>query len=338
MTEARIGRTRRADKLVEPVSSLLAALEDLDETGDHRKPFETRFKLLDTVLEGGFSVHDLILIGGRPGVGKTIAALQWARNMAADGRRAIFACYEHDEHELLARLLLMEIGELPRPEDAGELPRLRTAVRKFAAGRMHLEELIEQGLMLRAAYEKVRSYSENLSLVRASGSHTDLASLAEMAGGDNEPGVLFVDYLQKVATPGHEWEESAHNTYVVEGLKEIALQKSVAVVAITAAASEGLTARRLKPQHLRGAAALAYEADAIILLNEKIDAVSRVHLTYGPSQAAAFQQQVIFSIEKNRRGPAGIDLEFNKDFSYYRFVSSGHHVGEKLIDDHLYRE
>ena len=320
------------------MTSLLAALENLDEGGEHLKPFATGFRLLDSVLEGGFKTHDLILVGGKPGVGKTIATLQWARNAAIEGRRSVFACYEHDEHELLARLLLMEVGELPRPDDISELPRIRAAVRQFASGRIPLDHLLDQGMVLRAAYERVRSYSGLLSLVRASGSHTDLGVLEEMVPVDSEPTILFVDYLQKVATPGVEWEEAKHVSYVTEGLKEIAMQRPATIVAITAASNHSLTTRRMRPHHLRGAAALAFEADVILMLNEKLDSVSRIHLTYGPTRAATMERQVVLSVEKNRGGPAGMDLEFTKDFTHFRFEQDGRHVEERLIDDHLYRE
>ena len=338
MSDMRTHADRRRSTVVEPVTSLLAALESLDEGGEHLKPFATGFRLLDVVLEGGFRTHDLVVVGGKPGVGKTIATLQWARNMALAGRRTVFACYEHDEHELLARLLLIEIGELPRPDDLSELPRIRSAVRQFSAGRLPLEQLLSQGIMVRAAYQRVREYSEKLSLVRASGAHTDLDELAAMVPMETEPTVLIVDYLQKVATPGVEWEEAKHVTYLTEGLKEIALQRPATVIAISAAADPSLVTRRMRAHHLRGAAALAYEADVIMMLNEKLTSVSRVHLTYGPSKAALFERQVLFSIEKNRGGPAGTDLEFTKDFTHFRFEPEGSHVEERLIDDHLYRD
>ena len=334
----KLQRDQRAVTVVEPVTSLLAALEQLDDGGEDRKPFATGYSLLDSVLEGGFKFHDLVLVGGRPGVGKTIATLQWARAAALSGRRTVFACYEHDEHDLLARLLLMEIGELPRPADVSELPRVRSAVRRFASGELPLEQLLGYGMTLRAAYERLKGYSQHLVLVKASGTHTDLAALAEMVPADAEPTVLFVDYLQKVAVPGVDWDDSKHVTVVTEGLKEIALMRPATVVAITAAEGLSLTARRVRSHHLRGAAALAYEADVILMLNEKLASVSRVHLNYGPSRGSEFDGQVVFSIEKNRGGPAGIDVEFDKDFTHFRFNPEGRHVKERLIDDSVYRD
>jgi len=74
-------------------------------------PFASGFHPLDDVLNGGIRAGDLLIIGGKPGQGKTIAAPQWARHMARTGHTAIFACYEHDEVTLLTRLLACELGE-----------------------------------------------------------------------------------------------------------------------------------------------------------------------------------------------------------------------------------
>ena len=48
-------------------------------------PIGTGFEPLDTVLDGGFLPGDVVLLGGQPGAGKTICALQWARNISSQG-------------------------------------------------------------------------------------------------------------------------------------------------------------------------------------------------------------------------------------------------------------
>jgi replicative DNA helicase len=51
-----------------------------------------------------------------------------------------------------------------------------------------------------------------------------------------------------------------------------------------------------------------------------------------------YRQFVLLSVEKNRDGPASIDLEFRKDFPSYRFEPRGSFVAEQLIDDVLFEE
>ncbi len=92
----------------------------------------------------------------------------------------------------------------------------------------------------------------------------------------------------------------------------------VAVIAVVAADIHGLANRRLRLHNLRGSSALAYECDVAVILNDKSQAVSKVHLAYDPVRAATFKHQVVFTVEKNRGGQAPLDLEFRKDFASYR--------------------
>ena len=50
----------------------------------------TGFPALDRVIGGGLRTRNLTLIGGSPGIGKTITALQMARNLAHKGQSVIF--------------------------------------------------------------------------------------------------------------------------------------------------------------------------------------------------------------------------------------------------------
>ena len=117
---------------------------------------------------------------------------------------------------------------------------------------------------------------------------------------------------------------------VIEGLKELALDQKVVVVAIAAADQGGLDARRLHLRHFRGSTALAYEADAIVVLNEKLAVVSRAHVAHSPNRAEEFHRQIVFSVEKNRNGTPDVHLEFEKDFAHYRFDPRGRWVAERL--------
>ena len=56
-------------------------------------------------------------------------------------------------------------------------------------------------------------------------------------------------------------------------------------------------------------------------------------IAYDPVRAETFHNFTVFTIEKNRGGPNLIDIEFRKDFLYYRFDPQGGIVAEKLIDE-----
>ncbi|NNF11359.1 MAG: helicase DnaB, partial [Acidimicrobiia bacterium] len=150
--------------------------------------------------------------------------------------------------------------------------------------------------------------------------------------------VLFVDYLQKIPMADGGWTDSERSIRQGEELKELAMEFDVVVVAVTAAEASGLNVRRVRPHHIRGASGLTYEADVICLLNEKWLSVSKRHSAYDPVQAQGFKRRIVMTIEKNRRGKSGVELEFVKDFVHFRFDTKGGFVEEQLIDDMMFPE
>lgn len=60
-----------------------------DEALVRSAPVPTGFDVLDTALGGGIKATELLLLGGLPGVGKTVAAVQITRNLARDGSNVV---------------------------------------------------------------------------------------------------------------------------------------------------------------------------------------------------------------------------------------------------------
>jgi replicative DNA helicase len=339
--------SRRGSGAPRTVFSVLSGLEDELQAGQGKTfvPVPSGLGQLDHVLGGGIRAGDLILIGGSPGVGKTIATLQMARNIALSGGTAIYACYEHEESALLGRLLALELGEIPGSGDFDDhLEQMRLGLQEIASGgtRSVQDVLQGEGLVSRA-YEHIESYGHRLWLVRASGAHTTIEALENMvkermAAEPNSNIVLFVDYLQKVAVHPEPPVEAEKITQVTEQLKDMALSYKIPIVCVVAADKEGLQSRRLRLHHLRGSSALMYECDVAIILNDKFNTVSKVHLAYDPVRAETFKDWVVFTVEKNRGGPNLLDLEFRKDFLHFRFDPDGGLVQEKLIDERVYSE
>jgi replicative DNA helicase len=298
----------------------------------------TGFQPLDKVLDGGLRSRDLTLIGGVPGVGKTVLTLQWARNIAANGFNVSYVCYEHDEEALAGRLLALEVGELKAAEHGIRSGQTLAVIADVSLAERRLGDEIDDDPVLRHALERMSTYADDLNLIRASGTTTGVAELREQAMLLGAGGTLFVDYLQKVPMGDHSWTDSERSIRQAEELKELAMEYDVAVVAVTAAEASGLNVRRVRPHHLRGASGLTYEADLILLLNEKWLSVSKRHSAYDPVHAEGFKRNVVLTIEKNRRGKSGVDLEFTKDFVHFRFQSNGGFVEEQLIDEMLFPE
>jgi replicative DNA helicase len=200
--------------------------------------------------------------------------------------------------------------------------------------------LVEEVPALARAATRMSRYSDRLLLLRGSATYTDLGTLAaelvsQRDANPSTPCVLFVDYLQKVPVYPESLNETDRVTRVVEGLKDLALSLGLPVVAIVAADSDGLRAPRLRIHHLRGGSAILYEADIILILNEKHRVVTKRNLTFNPHQAQAFHSWIVCSIEKNRGGRQLVDLEFRKRFEYACFEPEGRPVTEILIDERI---
>ena len=141
-------------------------------------PFGTGFHPLDEVLNGGIRAGDLLVIGGKPGQGKTIAALQWARHMARTGPPRSSRATSTTRSLCLTRLLACELGEAiaaSRNPDEIRLDELRDGLRAVSTGTAAVRAVLDSDPLLKEAEERLEAYADNLILVRASGTRTDVA-------------------------------------------------------------------------------------------------------------------------------------------------------------------
>jgi replicative DNA helicase len=322
--------------------TLLDALEDVDEALVAGRAYSaarwpTGFSPLDDVLGGGLRAGELTLIGGAQGLGKTTFALQVARNAAAQGCASLYLCYEHREQDVLERLVGMELG-LTGGREALSLSQLRALLASgTTAGGGLLERLAghEAGV---EALERLTSYGGRMRIASVTGARTGLDDVRDLVLSAPDRPLVVVDYLQKVRVPGDHTDEDERVTVVVEGLKDLALEADLPVLAIVAADKAGVDGGRTRLRHLRGSTALAYEADVALLLNDKHAIVARHHLMYGTTNAELYKQWAVCSVEKNRSGRDGVDVQFRKHFTHGHFDAAGEHVTEQLIDDRIHVE
>ena len=301
----------------------------------------TGFDTLDGALSGGFRSGELVLLGGPQGVGKTTMALQMLRRAVSSGTRsAVFFSYEQEPHAVLERLIATEAAELGAAE-ALTLKAIRQVFESRHSRAASLEELFAGIAGGPEAVRALGRYSDRLHLHRSSGTHTGIeqirAAVEAVGVASGQPPFILVDYLQKVPVPGRSLPEEERITHVVEQLKDLALSLEVPVVAIVAADKSSLVkGKRMRVHDLRGSSALAYEADAVLILNEKYDIVARHHLVYHLDNAERFRQWVVLTIEKNRGGVDKVELEFRKRFEQGRFEREGRVVQEQLIEERVF--
>ena len=300
------------------------------------------FEPLDTYLSGGLRSGELTLLGGPQGLGKTTLALQMLRNVVAAGQPGVMFSYEHDAGTILERMIALEAGS-DSDIEAVSLRRVREAMETSDSGLGGLEERLATSNGGAEAVRAVSAYGDHLHLHRSNGSSTSLAEIRSVveavARQEGRPPFVVVDYLQKVAAVHNAEVEEERVTRIVEGLKDLALDLDLPILAIVAADREGLVAgKRLRVHNLRGSSALAYEADVVLIMNDKFDVVARHHLVYDVGNAERFRNYVVLSIEKNRSGLDRIDLEFRKRFEQSRFETTGGAVDEQLVDERVYTE
>jgi len=288
-------------------------------------PISTGFEALDEVLGGGFLSGCLLLLGGRQNVGKTIWVLQAARNVALAGGIGCLICYEHDEVHLFHRLLCMESHLVSNEDEMGvTLTDVREAVLRAipstiraspgtAGGPSSLQDYgtaapFAQGLQAvlqahpsaRQAWdEHVAGYLDRLLVTRGHPVKTTLGVLRTYAAWlqQERPGraVLFVDYLQKVPYSLDSWEMSQERQVVLvtQGLKDLALDFGIPVIAVAAVDPEGLKRDEPRVEDLLGGSAVKYEPDVVIMMLPRWEGGKR---------------EVGFVVAKNRAGPTDVEL------------------------------
>src|SRR5512141_148394 len=331
--------------------SAMDVLVDLNEkvttgkVGEYQ-PVPLGFTPLDKTIGTGLRAGELLLIGGAQGTGKTTMALQMARNVASGGQaNVLYICYEHDELYLLNRLIAMESALAHLPHKTGAIK--IQDVRKEILGTWMAEgggaAQLANNPRLRPSLDRIARYGQNLYLLRGSQTASTIDNIRKLVqqhrvlSGDRRLFVV-VDYMQKVPMYPEPNTESEKVTFIVNGLKDISLSEQVPMICIVAADKEGLKAARLRNHHLRGSSAINYEADIILIINDKYHIVAKVNIEFNPYQAQRFRDWVVCTVEKNRGGLDNVDIEFEKHFEYSCFDPSGRSVQEKLIEERLYND
>jgi replicative DNA helicase len=312
-------------------------------------PMSTGFDPLDGFIGGGLRKTELVLLGGAQGIGKTIATLQIARNVAMrPDQYAFYLSYEHTETHLMHRLLCLESVNPPEADISRGI-KLRDLYQIIVAQRAKefmgrdggagsLQQILRDNPKTAPALSRMARYADRLILVKASPAVTTLRAIKEMTArlcdATNGNVTVFVDYLQKVAVhPERPRDENDKVTMIVEGLKDVAMSLDVPVWSIVAADRDGLKSKRIHLFHLRGSSALDYESDIAIIMNNKYQILSKDHVTFNPYTARQFRDWVVFTVEKNRAGRSMQDMEFQLYGQQFAFDPKGQKVQQQLIDD-----
>lgn len=206
----------------------------------------TPFPSVNQLLAGGFLPGELILFGGYAGFGKTAMALE---QVTASGRRGDASIVISREmlNEALARRILSQASSVPASAlRSGNLDEARWAL-----------------------IDGVLPSLRNLPVWMTDrvGAIAQIAALVRLGRERHGIKVLVVDYLQLIRGPRGVTEKRLEVDAVSRGLKEIATEHRIVVIAISAMSrrERGAANRRPTVSDLRESGQLEHDADVILL-------------------------------------------------------------------------
>ncbi len=306
--------------------------------------WRTGFPLLDDALGGGLRAGALTLLAGAQGEGKTTFALQMSRWNAREGRPIVFFSFELDAEVLLQKVIASEAAELDASSHVS-VYQVRAAFEGTDGTDGGLPERLGRYAGGLDALEQVAGYASRMLVHRATTTHTHLDVIAttvkEVHAAFGVPPLVVVDYLQKVRPQvmTETMDDESAVTHVTERLKDLAIEFDCPVVAISASDRAGLEpGQRMRARNMKGSTALAYEADVVLILANKADIVARHHLMFAGDNGEHYKGWSVLTLEKNRSGRSGAEIEFRKDFGRGRFDPHGSVVTEKLVDERVFVE
>ncbi len=246
-------------------------------------------------MTGGFQRSDLIIIAGRPSMGKTSFAVGMARNIAENLPVAIFSL-EMSKEQLVQRLLASEAGIESNYLRTGRISQNQWGALSHALGTLselpiYIDDTANQTVM------QMRSQVRRL--------------LAEKGG---ELGLVLIDYLQLMEGSGSE-NRVQELSRITRSLKGLARELNVPVIALSQLSRgvEARTNKRPMMSDLRESGAIEQDSDLIIMLYR-----DEYYNESTPDRGIA---EII--ITKHRNGPTGVvKLLFDPQFTRFRNLAS----------------
>lgn len=207
---------------------------------------------LNRVLNGGWCSPDLIVLGGRPGMGKTEFAVHFAKNAAIDGE-VLFISIEMTKKQLITRMLLenemidfyrLKTGQLTHQEweiinnKSGELSRLNLNI---------------------ADDHNVRYLSE-------------IKTLARKLHRKGQLKLLIIDYLQLIKTNMKFHTRDLEIGYITGELKNLAKELNVPVILLAQLNRplKGTKVQAPKLEDLRESGNIEQDADIVIFIHRTV--------------------------------------------------------------------
>jgi replicative DNA helicase len=274
-------------ELKEILAESFERLEELSKRGDKLRGLSTSFPELDHKL-AGLHPSNLIVLAARPGIGKTTFALNMALHIAMVEKQTIgFFSLEMSREELVDRLLIgradidawrLKTAKLS-PDD---YKRLTEAYGELADAPIFIDDTPGASIL------EMRTKARKLKV-------------------EHDVKLIIVDYLQ-LADAGRRFDSRVQEvSFVSQGLKNLARELKVPVVAVSQLSRAVEQRGTKKPQlaDLRESGAIEQDADVVMFLYYEDESEDLLDQN---------KRIVKLSIAKHRNGPTGeIELMFRGD-------------------------
>ena len=276
----RIMRDGGALKAPETVGKLIpGVLDDIEKRQQGElSGISTGFKDLDEKLLGGLRPGNLILIAGRPSMGKTALGVQIGANAAMDGHSVMVFTLEMSRQQITERLLA-QIGGI-------EFSHILTG---------HLDETDYD----RMAVAIGKLHEIPLLIDDAGGvSMQDIAARARAQAKSGKLSMIVVDYLQIMGYNGRSLSRNDQLGETSRQMKALAKELNVAVVLLSQLNRDVEKRMDKRPlmSDLRESGAIEQDADVIIMVYRDE--------YYNPD--SEFKGVAEALVRKNRNGEVGV--------------------------------
>jgi len=266
----------------EPIKSLLTKavdrIETLFEKDDPITGLSTGFTDLDK-MTSGLQPSDLVIIAGRPSMGKTALSMNIAENIAINSGKPVAVFSMEMPGESLAMRMMSSLGRIDQHRvrtgslEDDEWPRLTSAVSILAEAKMYIDDT--------PAMSPTEVRARSRRLMREEG----------------ELGMIMVDYLQLMQVSGASENRTNEISIISRSLKALAKELKVPVVALSQLnrSLESRTNKRPIMSDLRESGAIEQDADLVLFIYR-----DEVYNEESPDKGMA---EII--IGKQRNGPIG---------------------------------
>ncbi len=297
------------------ITTSLGQISQAMKSSDHITGITTGYTDLDKKLSG-FHNSDLLILAGRPSMGKTAFAINLAINACqtlkdkhTDGPLPSvgFFSLEMSSEQLTTRILSMQTSI-----DS-------SALRAGRIGEEHYNTLRKQATELGG----LPLFIDDTPALSISAIRTRARRLKRK----NNLGILFIDYLQLIRGSGKSDNRVLEVSEITQGLKALAKELSIPIIALSqlSRAVEQRDDKRPMLSDLRESGAIEQDADIVMFIYREEYYLTRKEPAAGTPQYTEWLEQLNkvhnlaeIIIAKHRNGPIGI-VQLFYDGSYSRF-------------------